>query len=84
MLFFYSVIFIILTNVRLLTMVINDIWNKRSGPGGGTRRLHQDLWGRNRIDTRNKDIFFTRYCTTVIGLFFTNANDNFEAHAIAA
>lgn len=22
-------------------MMINDLWNRRCGPGGGTRRLHQ-------------------------------------------
>jgi len=35
-------------------------WNKRIGPGGGTRRLHQKLWGRNRIDERQKMLAFTR------------------------
>ena len=35
-------------------------WNKRIGPGGGTRRLHQNLWGRNRIDERQKMLAFTR------------------------
>ena len=25
------------------TMAINDAWNKRCGPGGSTRRLHQQL-----------------------------------------
>jgi len=24
-----------------LTMTINALWNRRYGPGGGTRRLHQ-------------------------------------------
>ncbi len=44
------------------TMVINVAWNRRCGPGGGTRRLHQSLsfgrfWrGRNRIDVRNKEV----------------------------
>ena len=67
------------------TMVINALQNKRDGPGGSARRLHQpngfsdgypvkwlkpsDLWGRNRIDVRGKIKVFTRYCTTVIGLF---------------
>ena len=37
--------------------------NKRIGPGGGTRRLHQNLliwqqWGRNRIDERLKGLCF--------------------------
>jgi hypothetical protein len=53
--------------VSNMTMAINVIWNRRSGPGGGTRRLHHKrsrkrpfLWGRNRIDTRNKGIIFAR------------------------
>lgn len=25
----------------ILTMTINGLWNRRYGPGGGTRRLHQ-------------------------------------------
>jgi len=27
--------------VGLPTMVINALWHRRCGPGGGTRRLHQ-------------------------------------------
>lgn len=66
-------------------MMINGMWNRRFGPGGGTRRLHQiiqelcralALWGRNRIDVRNKDISFIRHCTVVIGLFKISANRN--------
>ena len=40
--------------------------NKRIGPGGGTRRLHQitrhwqGAWGRNRIDGRLKVLAFAR------------------------
>ena len=74
-------------------MAINALWNKRYGPGGSARRLHHffpetfkflgPLWGRNRIDVRSKDIAFVRHGTTVIGLNFTNANDN-EAFAVAA
>ena len=72
-------------SVGFPTMVINALQNKRDGPGGSARRLHQpkgfsdgypvkwlkpfDLWGRNRIDVRGKIKVFTRYCTTVIGLF---------------
>ena len=32
------------------------------------------LWGRNRIDVRNKDIRFARYSTTVIGLNMIRGN----------
>ena len=35
--------------------------NRRIGPGGGTRRLHQKkIWGRNRIDGRSKVLAFAR------------------------
>src|SRR5438105_3180842 len=60
------------------TMAINGLRNKRCGPGGGTRRLHQfppasraieagGLWGRNRFDARGKGNVFARHDTTVIG-----------------
>ncbi len=44
--------------------------NKRIGPGGGTRRLHQKplnwrLRGRNRIDERVKGLALFRRDTTV-------------------
>ena len=61
--------------VGLPTMAINGAWNKRCGPGGGTRRLHQlsrrefrrVSRGRNRIDARSKDVAFARHGTTDIG-----------------
>src|SRR5438270_10425413 len=52
--------------------------NKRIGPGGGTRRLHQvptepkpggQLWGRNRIDGRVKVVLSPGMVSAVIGLF---------------
>jgi len=52
----------------LASIAINGLWNRRSGPGGGTRRLHHILWGRHRIDTRGKDWLFARYGSVVIGL----------------
>ena len=52
----------------LASIAINGLWNRRSGPGGGTRRLHHILWGRHRIDTRGKDRLFARYGSVVIGL----------------
>jgi hypothetical protein len=52
----------------LASIAINGLWNRRSGPGGGTRRLHHVLWGRHRIDTRGKDRLFARYGSVVIGL----------------
>ena len=58
--------------------------NKRIGPGGGTRRLHQVLRGRNRIDGRLKMIAFTRQDATVIGAKNIIANDNYAPVAVAA
>jgi hypothetical protein len=63
--------------------------NKRIGPGGGTRRLHQisDLhrsWGRNRIDERLKGLALFRCDTAVIGSNTINANDNRAPVAMAA
>lgn len=63
--------------------------NKRIGPGGGTRRLHQDPslegpWGRNRIDGRVKVFAFARLGTTVIGPQSIIANDNHAPVALAA
>ena len=63
---------------RQRAMAINAVWNKRSGPGGGTRRLHQllpsdtvggCLRGRNRIDARGKGTVFARHGSAVIGPF---------------
>ncbi len=56
-------------------MAINALWNRRSGPGGGTRRLHHSglrlcralRRGRNRIDARSKDMVFARHDSAVIG-----------------
>ncbi len=62
--FVKSTIFVLV----LASIAINGLWNRRSGPGGGTRRLHHILWGRHRIDTRGKDRLFARYGSVVIGL----------------
>ncbi len=66
-------------------MAINRLWNRRYGPGGGTRRLHHRklstlLWGRNRIDVRNKDMRFARHGTIVIGLNFIRGNNNVSSN----
>ena len=59
--------------------------NKRIGPGGGTRRLHQKiLGGRNRIDGRLKMFAFTRRDATVIGTNCIIANDDYAPVAVAA
>ena len=64
--------------------------NKRIGPGGGTRRLHQitlrwgEAWGRNRIDERLKGLALSRLAATVTGENSTIANDNRAPVAVAA
>ena len=58
--------------------------NKRIGPGGGTRRLHQKLRGRNRIDGRLKMIAFTRRDCHRYRRKNIIANDNYAPVAIAA
>ena len=63
--------------------------NKRIGPGGGTRRLHQisfiwGSWGRNRIDGRLKGLALSRLSATVTGENCTIANDNRAPMAVAA
>ena len=63
--------------------------NKRFGPGGGTRRLHQTSfhlgsWGRNRIDGRLKGFALSRLSATVTGETCTIANDNRAPMAVAA
>ena len=63
--------------------------NKRIGPGGGTRRLHQisfiwGSWGRNRIDERLKGFALFRLSATVTGETCTIANDNRAPVALAA
>lgn len=78
-------------------MALNPLWNKRSGPGGGTRRLHHfcdrvpRVWG---LPARYGDeIGSTRVVKTlvvlgmvpaVIGLNLISANDNVELTAAAA
>jgi hypothetical protein len=51
-------------------MAINDLQNRRIGPGGGARHLHHiSIYGGElRIDERNKGMFFARHGTAVIGL----------------
>jgi len=55
-------------------MEINRRRNKPFGPGGGTRRLHQNPSGRRVLagakqDRRGrKGRAFSRYCSAVIGL----------------
>lgn len=50
-------------------MAINGLWNRRCGPGGGTRRLHQSFcyiknFGGDEIGSTRvvKTVSFARYC----------------------
>ena len=61
--------------VVLSTMIINALWNRLFGPGGGTRRLHQIIWGRNRFDGNSKTKTLSGIVPPLSG-YFINANDN--------
>ena len=71
-------------------MVINGAWNKRCGPGGGTRRIHQ-ISGRMSGRGYGGEIGSTRVVKThlLLGMVpplsdqITSANDN-QALAVAA
>ena len=72
-------------------MEINDRRNKPFGPGGSTRRLHQNPTvlgggfrrGRNRIDEGVKDVFFPGIVPPLSGYAIV-ANDNYAPVAQAA
>ena len=71
-------------------MVINGSRNKPIGPGGSTRRLHQNTLlrevfcgGRNRIDKGVKAGFLPVMIPTLSGYFIV-ANDNYAPVALAA
>ena len=59
------------------------MWNKRCGPGGGTRRLHhltfQMLYGGAEIGSTRaiKTLSGVRHCIRRYRAIITNANDNF-------
>src|ERR1700722_625086 len=53
--FFGNLLRLYLKGWRKPDMAINGRRNKPFGPGGGTRRLHHFLRGRNRIDEGVKD-----------------------------
>ena len=69
-------------------MVINVVWNRSFGLGGGTRRFHHcKLRERNRIDELNKGAIFTQYDSAgsfCHGSKKVNANDNNRLSAVAA
>jgi hypothetical protein len=73
-------------------MEINCRRNKPFGPGGSTRRLHQNppknetrgfRRGRNRIDEGVKDVFFLGMVPPISGHAIV-ANDNYAPVALAA
>ncbi|ASV62520.1 hypothetical protein GbCGDNIH6_10012 [Granulibacter bethesdensis] len=75
--------------VSSLTMVINGEWNKRSGPGGGTRRLHHitpfcGVHGGETGSTRAVKTRFLPGMVPPLSGHITGANDNHEALAVAA
>src|SRR5918996_454012 len=66
---------------RRPTMAINATRNRRSGPGGSSRRLHQiplmgPIWGRIRLDARNKGVGFRPAWYRRYRAKLTSANDN--------
>ena len=77
----------------LPAMAINALWNKRSGPGGSARRLHQfpvspatitgNLIGGETGSTRVVKAWFSPGMVPPLSGRFTDANDN-EAFAVAA
>ncbi len=66
------------------TMAINALWNKRCGPGGGTRRLHHYLPAPDRVGIGGGETGSTRVVKTGFSLGmvpplsgrFIDANDN--------
>lgn len=77
-------------------MAINGVRNKRSGPGGSTRRLHHhtsgrpirrslsEAYGGETGSTRAVKVHLLLGMIPPLSGHFTNANDNHEAFAIAA
>ena len=71
-------------------MVINVIYNSRSGLGGGTRHLHQFNYGDEIGSTHDQRISFypgkhLRVGMRLLnGLKTINANDNFAGNRVAA
>ncbi len=41
----YLTVLAYISDASLLAMAINGTWNKRCGPGGSTRHLHQPFLG---------------------------------------
>ena len=82
----------IFVGAGLPAMAINALWNKRSGPGGSARRLHQfpiapdpvrSPYGGETGSTRVVKAWFSPGMVPPLSGRFTDANDN-EAFAVAA
>ncbi len=75
--------------VGLPTMVINGRYNKPFGPGGSTRRLHQnsDIWvlaGATQDRRGRKKRSFARHCIHRYRAKLVVANDNYAEVRLAA
>jgi hypothetical protein len=77
-----------ITDAGLPAMAINGAWNKRSGPGGSARRLHQfGQKGQDGGDTGSTRAVKTHFLLGMVPPLsghMTSANDNTEALAVAA
>ena len=65
-------------------MVLNEKRNRCSGPGGGTRHLHQDYGGETASTRIVKAFSYIRYGNRRYRAKKINANDNFAPVAMAA
>ena len=73
----------------LPAMAINGTWNKRCGPGGSTRRLHQTpcktkAFGGETASTRVVKTCLLLGIVPPLSGYNLNANDNNVAFAVAA
>ena len=73
---------------HLPAMAINGAWNKRCGPGGSARRLHQTPdgqgYGGDTGSTRVVKSFLLPGMVPPLSGHITSANDNHQALAVAA
>ena len=79
---FYNIIALRAMDINALVISGSDLG---AVPSGSTIYLSiADIWGRNRIDERVKEIALSRRDATVIGAKSTIANDNRAPVAMAA
>ena len=69
-------------DINALVISGSDLGRYRAAPP--LTGLFADIWGRNRIDERVKEIALSRRDATVIGAKSTIANDNRAPVAMAA